>query len=120
MILGKVIGSLWATRKDSRLEQMKLLLIRPACWYQPGHDTDLLVAVDEVGAQQGQDVLVCMGQPGRWMSGNPATPVEASVMAIVDEVRLAAPGDRAGFRFKSGAVPERVVTAPAAAGPGEG
>jgi ethanolamine utilization protein EutN len=89
MILGKVIGSVWATRKSPRLDSLKLVLVQPTCWYQPAHDTDCLVAVDQLGARAGQDVLVCLGQPGRWMTGDLRSPVEASVMAIVDNLELA-------------------------------
>lgn len=89
MILGRVIGTVWATRKNPRLERLKLAIIRPCCWYNPSHDIDHLVAVDQVGAERGQDVLVCVGQPGRWMAGSPYAPIEASVMAIVDKVEVA-------------------------------
>jgi ethanolamine utilization protein EutN len=88
VILGRLIGTVWATRKNPRLERMKLALVRPYFWYNPSHDVDHLVAVDNVGAEIGQDVLVCIGQPGRWVAGDYRCPVEASVMAIVDDVKI--------------------------------
>jgi ethanolamine utilization protein EutN len=89
MILGRLVGTVWATRKNPRLENLKLAIVRPYFWYNPSHEVDHVVAVDQVGAEVGQDVLVCVGQPGRWAAGDCRCPIEASVMAIVDEVEFA-------------------------------
>jgi ethanolamine utilization protein EutN len=89
MILGRMVGTVWATRKNPRLGNLKLALVRPYFWYDPSHDVDHLVAVDQVGAEVGQDVIVCLGQPGRWAAGDFRCPIEASVAAIVDETRIA-------------------------------
>lgn len=88
MILGRLVGTVWATRKNPRLENLKLVVVRPYLWYGPSHPVDHLIAVDRVGAQEGQDVLVCMGLPGRLDAGDTRTPVEASVMAIVDRTEI--------------------------------
>jgi len=90
MILGRLVGTVWATKKNPRLGNMKLGIVRPYFWYNPSHDIDHIVAVDIVGADLGQDVLVCIGQPGRWTAGDYRCPIEASIMAIVDEVEIAA------------------------------
>ncbi len=88
MILGRVIGQLWATRKCERLSGTKLLIVQPLCWHRPEHDGNQLVAVDPVGAEVGQDVVVCMGLPARWALGDTRYPVEASIAAIVDGVDM--------------------------------
>ncbi len=88
MILGRLVGTVWATRKNPRLENLKLAIVRPYFWYNPSHDCEHVIAVDQVGAEVGQDVLVCVGQPGRWAAGDSRCPVEASVMAIVDRVEI--------------------------------
>lgn len=88
MILGRVIGQLWATKKCARLKGSKLLIIQPLCWHRPDHDGDQLIAVDPVGAEIGQEVVVCMGLPARWAMGDTRYPVEASVAAIVDGVEM--------------------------------
>lgn len=90
MILGRLVGTVWATKKNDRLQNLKLAIVRPYFWYNPSHDIDHVVAVDQVGAEAGQDVLVCVGQPGRWEAGDYRTPIEASVMAIVDRVKFPA------------------------------
>jgi ethanolamine utilization protein EutN len=88
MILGRMVGTVWATRKNPRLENFKLAIVRPYFWYNPSHDVEHVIAVDQVGAEVGQDVLVCVGQPGRWVAGDSRCPIEASVMAIVDSVEI--------------------------------
>ncbi len=90
MILGRVVGEVWATRKHAALDGRKLLIIAPYLWYAPSHDVGHLVAVDPVGAGVGEDVIVCMGAPARRALGSSSTPVEAAVCAIVDRVELAA------------------------------
>jgi ethanolamine utilization protein EutN len=90
MILGRVVGNIWSTRKNERLRNLKLAIVRPYCWYSPMVDCDHVVATDQVGAEVGQDVLVCIGQPGRWAAGDYRTPVEASIMAIVDDTKIPA------------------------------
>ena len=89
MILGRVVGEVWATRKHPRLAGYKLLVVRPHCWYEPPHRTGHLVAIDiDVAAGVGDDVIVCMGEPPRWKSEGPAMPVEAAVMAVVDRLEV--------------------------------
>jgi ethanolamine utilization protein EutN len=88
MILGRVVGEVWATRKHEALEGRKLLLIEPHLWYAPSHEVGHLVAVDPVGAGVGEDVVVCMGDPARRQLGSTSIPVEAAVCAIVDRVEI--------------------------------
>jgi len=88
VILGHVVGSLWATRKPRSLGQHKLLLVRPHAIYAAAHDVDQLVAVDIRDAGVGDDMVVCLGSPARWSLGSPDLPVDAAVMAIVDRVEM--------------------------------
>lgn len=91
MILGRVVGTVWSTRKDPRLERRKLLLVQPYFAYNPTHDTRLLVAVDAgVDAGVGDDVVVCLGTPARQSLGSKNLPIDAAIMAVVDRVQLSA------------------------------
>ena len=65
MILGRVVGRVWATRQDARLGGSKLLVIRPHGVYEPALATRHLVAVDDVDAGVGDDVIVALGRPAR-------------------------------------------------------
>jgi ethanolamine utilization protein EutN len=94
MILGRVVGEVWATRKHPALDGRKLVIVAPYLWYAPSHEVGHLVAVDPVGAGPGEDVVVCMGDPARRILGSTSIPVEAAVAAIVDRTELAPPAER--------------------------
>jgi microcompartment protein CcmK/EutM len=87
MLLGKVIGTLVATRKEPTVEGLKLLVVR-ACDVDGKPTGATVVAVDAVGAGLGEVVLVCAGSSARQTQMTQNRPVDATIMAIVDEVAL--------------------------------
>jgi ethanolamine utilization protein EutN len=88
LILGRVIGQVWATRKDARLQRAKLLVIRPHGMYEPAFEARHLVATDDVDAGVGDDVIVCLGRPARLSAGGENTPVDAAVLGVVERVDI--------------------------------
>jgi ethanolamine utilization protein EutN len=106
VILGRVVGQVWAARRDARLTGAKLLLVRPYGVYEPALPTGHLVAVDDVDAGVGDDVVVALGRPARLSAakkpGSAAAtdddfPVDAAILGVVDRVELdAAASARAG------------------------
>ena len=97
MILGRVIGEVWAARRDARLQRAKLLVVAPHAIYEPAFATRHLVATDDVDAGVGDDVIVCLGAPARASAGGNDMPVDAAVLGVVDRIDLnrevqAAPG----------------------------
>jgi ethanolamine utilization protein EutN len=106
VIIGRVVGRVWATRQDARLGGAKLLVIRPHGVYEPALATRHLVAVDDVDAGVGDDVIVALGRPARLAAGGAANddqPVDAAVLGVVDRVELdaaasAAPGAAPGIK----------------------
>jgi microcompartment protein CcmK/EutM len=87
MILGKVVGSVVATRKDERLAGSKLLLVQPV--HPDGSERGSpLVAVDTVDAGAGERVLVVGGSSARMAEGLADRPVDAAIIGIVDTVDL--------------------------------
>jgi len=88
MILGRVIGQVWAARRDTRLQRAKLLIIRPHAIYEPAFATRHLVATDDVDAGVGDDVIVCLGAPARASLGGNDMPVDAAVLGVVDRIDL--------------------------------
>jgi ethanolamine utilization protein EutN len=86
MILGRVIGHVWAARRDARLQRSKLLVIRPHAIYEPAFATRHLVATDDVDAGVGDDVIVCLGAPARASLGSNDMPVDAAVLGVVDRI----------------------------------
>ena len=80
MILGKVIGSVVATRKNEKLTGSKFLIIEAIHECQPKR----VVAIDNLGAGTGELVLVTLGSSARTALDDSHTPVDAMVVGIVD------------------------------------
>ena len=88
MYIGKVIGTVVATRKDERLIGSKLLLVQPLD-VRGERSGKAAVAVDSVGAGVGETVLVAEGSAARMAQDEVNSPVDAAIVGIVDvaEVR---------------------------------
>ncbi|HHH11924.1 MAG TPA: ethanolamine utilization protein EutN [Sorangium sp.] len=84
MILGQVVGTVVATQKETSLEGLKFLLVRAVDEHQKPTGA-LVVAADAVGAGVGEMVLYASGSSARQTRITDARPVDAVIMAIVDE-----------------------------------
>ncbi|MDX2089475.1 MAG: EutN/CcmL family microcompartment protein [Kofleriaceae bacterium] len=87
MVLGKVIGTLVASRKEPTLEGLKLLVVR-ACDVDGNPTGSIAIAVDAVGAGIGEVVLYCAGSSARQTQVTQNRPVDATIMAIVDQIAI--------------------------------
>ncbi len=85
MFLGKVVGTIWATRKDEELVGMKLQIVRHVGLDYKIKET-FVVAVDTVQAGVGDIVLVCSGSSARQTAQTKNKPVDAVIMAVVDKL----------------------------------
>ena len=83
MFVGKIIGTVVATRKDPKLEGRKLLIVRPLDEHLKGKK-DYLVAVDTVSAGFHEQVLVVQGSSARMAFGMKDCPVDSAIIGIVD------------------------------------
>jgi len=85
MILGRVVGTVVATRKDERLVGTKLLLVRTT---DPlgNNEAGYMVAVDTVDAGVSERVLVVTGSSARMAAGLKDTPVDAAIVGVIDTV----------------------------------
>ncbi len=88
MILGKVIGTVWSTRKDENLVGSKFLIVRELKLDYSTKET-FLVAIDSVGAGVGEVVLVAQGSSARQTKITKNKPVDSVIMAIVDKLDIA-------------------------------
>ena len=83
MRMGRVVGTIVATRKDPSLEGVKFLVVENL-----GPDMDAeggyVVAVDAVGAGAGEVVLYAAGSSARQTALTRDRPVDAVIMAILD------------------------------------
>lgn len=84
MLLGRVVGTLVATRKEPLMEGLAFLVVR-----QLGSDNTetggYVVAVNAVGAGVGEVVMYASGSSARQTAVTKDRPCDAVIMAIVDE-----------------------------------
>ena len=79
MQLCRVVGSTVATVKADGLSDFKLLNVRP----ERGEGPEF-VAVDGVGAGEGDLVLVATGNAARALESTRHVPTDATIVAVVD------------------------------------
>ena len=87
MLLGRVVGTVVATRKDPRLEGKKLLVVRiidPEGRDQGGY----VIAVDTVGAGFKEKVLLVSGSSARMAGECKDCPVDTAIIGIIDSVEM--------------------------------
>lgn len=90
MEIGRVVGTVVSTIKSSGLNAYKLLIITPvAMSEEPGalEGMDEYVAIDLVGAGEGEIVLVTRGSAAR-VSGTKEVPTDAAIVAVVDTIQI--------------------------------
>ena len=88
MFLGRVIGTVWSTKKDEQLVGAKLLIVQEL-ELDLEEKERIVVAVDSVGAGDGEIVLVASGSSSRMTTFTKDKPVDAVIMAIVDKLDVA-------------------------------
>ena len=81
MIIGKVVGSVVATRKNERLVGSKFMIVET---YANTGDSKRIVAVDDVGAGIGEMVLVATGSAARIGCEHATSPIDAAIVGIID------------------------------------
>ncbi|MDP4879553.1 MAG: EutN/CcmL family microcompartment protein, partial [Opitutales bacterium] len=91
MYLATVIGSVVSTKKDETMKGRKLLMVRPMLVdpadpskFKPGNNT--IVAIDTLGAGEGELVMLAQGSSARQAEGLKALPVDAAIIGLVDTV----------------------------------
>ena len=88
MQVAKVIGNIWATRKEEKLSGLKLLLVKPLDVLDETVDKSPLVAADTIGAGVGETVIIVGGSSARNAAGDVSIPVDATVVGIVDDLEI--------------------------------
>jgi microcompartment protein CcmK/EutM len=87
MFLGKIVGTVWSTKKTPDLEGVRFLIVHP-------YDLDkeptknIVVVADRLGAGIGEIVMCAYGKAARTAIGNQEMAIEAAVVAIVDRMDL--------------------------------
>jgi microcompartment protein CcmK/EutM len=88
VIVGEIVGTIVATRKEERLEGLKFQIVKVI-------DVNLkptgqfLIAADAVGAGYGEVVLCAQGSSARLTVRTKDCPIDAVIMGIVDTIEIA-------------------------------
>jgi ethanolamine utilization protein EutN len=91
LLIGEVVGTVVATRKEERLSGLKFQIVKII-------DMDLkptgqfLIVADSVGAGEGETVLCAQGSSARLTDKTRDCPIDAVIIGIVDAIEIA--GDR--------------------------
>ncbi len=88
MILGKIVGDVWSTKKTEKIHALRLLFVEPL-----GKDMtpagEVLIAADEIGAGIGEMVIVTQGAPAmQAFDREDLIPIDAVVVGIVDSLHM--------------------------------
>ena len=100
MKLGKVVGTVVSTQKDVKIESLRLYVVRDLSVEMKEKPT-FVVAADTVGAGVGEVVLYASGSSARQTTATEGRPIDASIMAIVDQIDMG--GDLRYDKFSEGA-----------------
>lgn len=83
MIVGTVIGNLWATRKEEALVGLKFLIVQPENLDCTPIGSPLVV-IDRIGAGEGDKVLITQGSSARYVQEDRNLPIDAAIIGIID------------------------------------
>ena len=83
--MAKVIGTIWATQKHPNISGKKLQIIQPLdCEFRKSSDP--IVAIDTVGAGQGEYVYYITSKEAALPLSKKLTPTDCSIVGIIDRV----------------------------------
>ena len=85
MFLGKVVGTVWSTKKTPDLEGVKFLIVHPIELAKEPTRSVVVVA-DRLGAGIGEVVMCAYGKAARSAIGDQEMSIEAAVVGIVDRM----------------------------------
>jgi microcompartment protein CcmK/EutM len=81
--LARVVGTVVASRRTDDIEGARFLLVEE-CGQGGDGKGDFLVALDPVGADRGQVVMLAQGSSCRWTRRTDDRPIDTLVVGIVD------------------------------------
>lgn len=95
MKLARVIGNIWATRKDDRLEGRRMLLVQPMNF--AGADRgNAIIALDTADAGVGDVVIYATASEAAIPFQPGLTPTDATIVGVVDRV------DHSNWKYVAG------------------
>ena len=88
MLVGRIKGSVVSTNKVGCLDGLKLLIVQPVLLETMTEQDDPIVAIDAVGAGEGELVMCVGGSSARGTPETKDTPADYSIVAILDSIDL--------------------------------
>lgn len=88
MQIGRVKGTVVSTNKAEKLLGLKLLVVKPIDMDTMEEKGSPMVAVDAVGAGEGEVVMLVGGSSSRQTSVTENKPVDQSIIAIIDHIDI--------------------------------
>ena len=95
MFLAKITGKVTSTHKVNTMVGQKLLIVEPLRIDEANKDSlkptgRTFIAVDAVGAGEGEVVLIVQGSSARFTEDTKTLPIDCAIIGIVDNVRVGA------------------------------
>jgi microcompartment protein CcmK/EutM len=84
MLIGKVVGTVVASRKEEKMTGLKFLVLKQVD-VDAKEGSGYVVAVDAMGAGIGEYVLYASGSSARQTTVTDKRPCDAVIMAIIDQ-----------------------------------
>lgn len=88
MYAAKVIGTVVCTRKDEKMNGLKMQVVQPVSLLTLQDEGKPVVAIDAVGAGMSEIVMVVGGSSARQTARTTNMPVDATIMAIIDFIDI--------------------------------
>jgi len=86
MQIAKVTGTVVSTNKSDKLMALKLLVVQPMDIATMTEKGGMAVAIDAVGAGEGEVVMIVSGSSSRQTAVTDGKPVDMSIVAIIDNI----------------------------------
>jgi len=92
MQIAKVTGTVVSTNKSEKLAALKLLVVQPIDIATMTEKGGMAVAIDAIGAGEGEVVMIVSGSSSRQTAVTDGKPVDMTIVAIIDNIDVN--GDR--------------------------
>ena len=89
MVLGRVTGSVVSTHKERLLEGVTLLIVEKIDPRSLKGTGDFVIAVDAVGAGEGEVIFYVSGSSARMTEVTSGRPSDATITGIVESIDIA-------------------------------
>lgn len=100
MYAARIIGTVVCTRKEEKMNGLKMQVVQPVSLINLQDEGKPVVAIDAVGAGISEIVLIVGGSSARQTAVTANMPVDATIMAIVDYIDIA--GKKVFDKYKKG------------------